>query len=439
MASPVGDASFIGETGVTGVAVRDGTLGGLANGPATFAPRMGEPVMVQLDPAGPPPDAAGTTGYAPVYYPGTTSSAGAATIALGLSEERAGLDLQLPLVAMGTVSGTVMSSDGRPPAGTEVRLVALEQALPGLGTKVTVAGAEGRFSFTGVVPGRYRVTARAGSRQEVFVDDTNGQTRVMMTFSNSLVRSEGPAAMNGLPTPPPPSPPRWAAAEVNVSGGATEAVSLVLAPGVTVSGRVAFDADVDPPADLAAIRIVLNTASAAEGTASASGLVGRDGRFTIEGVVPGRYRVSVLAPGGLRARAFDVAGEDALDFLLAVDDRPIADATLTLTSHAATVAGSLQQASGQPAADCTIVLFADDPRYWTPRSRRVQATRPATDGRFSFRNLPGGAYRLVAVEDLEDGQWFDPAVLRQLAGAALAITVGDAETKTQDIRVAPRK
>ena len=38
------------------------------------------------------------TGYAPVYYPGTTIAAGAGSVALGVSEERLGVDFQLQLV-----------------------------------------------------------------------------------------------------------------------------------------------------------------------------------------------------------------------------------------------------------------------------------------------------------------------------------------------------
>ena len=45
------------------------------------------------------------TGYAPVYFPGTTAGRGAAMVALDLSQERAGLDMQLPLVAMGRITG----------------------------------------------------------------------------------------------------------------------------------------------------------------------------------------------------------------------------------------------------------------------------------------------------------------------------------------------
>jgi hypothetical protein len=70
-----------------------------------------------------------------------------------------------------------------------------------------------------------------------------------------------------------------------------------------------------------------------------------------------------------------------------------------------------------------------------PGARRIQATRPATDGRFSFRSLPAGDYRLVAVTDIETGQWFDPAFLRPLLGASIGITLAEGEQKIQDIRI----
>ena len=48
----------------------------------------------------------------------------------------------------------------------------------------------------------------------------------------------------------------------------------------------------------------------------------------------------------------------------------------------------------------------------------------------------GGTFTdLVAVDDLEDGQWFDPNVLRQMIGSAIAVTVGDGQSTEQDIRI----
>ena len=80
-------------------------------------------------------------------------------------------------------------------------------------------------------------------------------------------------------------------------------------------------------------------------------------------------------------------------------------------------------------------MYPSDSRYRTPQSRRIVRTRPATDGRFTFRNLPPGEYRLAPVLDPEPGSWFDPAFLQQLDGGAMRITIGEGEKKEQNLRV----
>ena len=103
--------------------------------------------------------------------------------------------------------------------------------------------------------------------------------------------------------------------------------------------------------------------------------------------------------------------------------------------RASSVSGVLQGPDGQPAANYTVVVFSSESRYWTPQSRRIQAARPATDGRFSFRDLPPGEYRLAAIGDVEPGQWFDPLFLRQLTAASMPVSIGEGERKTQDLRL----
>ena len=82
--------------------------------------------------------------YAPCLYPGTTSASGAATVALGVGEERSNVDFQLQLVPTARVEGVVMSSDGALPQGTQVALVPTErmttQGLAGLATTTSRVG-----------------------------------------------------------------------------------------------------------------------------------------------------------------------------------------------------------------------------------------------------------------------------------------------------------
>jgi hypothetical protein len=301
---------------------------------------------------------------------------------------------------------------------------------------VTGSGPDGQFSFDDVPPGRYRLHAQTGPASRVIVEDTPAGAKVVMEFMSEA--REGPAGAGPFGPPPSSSETRWASADVTLTGGAAPPVALVLQPGVTVSGRVAFDGTGETPADLSSFRVTLTAADPADpGLSTSLTQVAADGRFTIAGVAPGAYRVTLLSPTAWRPKSFIVAGRDALDFLLTVDaNQPVTDGTLTLTTRASSLSGSLVDASGRPATAYTIVLFADDPTYWTPGSRRIQATRPSTTGRFTLSNLPAGGYRLVAVDDLDEGQWSDPAVLQQLAGAALPLTLGDGEHRTQDVRVA---
>jgi len=49
--------------------------------------------------------------------------------------------------------------------------------------------------------------------------------------------------------------------------------------------------------------------------------------------------------------------------------------------------------------------------------------------------LPPGDYLVAAVTDVEQGEWYVPAFLTELAQAAIPVTIAESEKKVQDIRV----
>ena len=61
--------------------------------------------------------------YAPIFHPGATDIGAAAVVALGVSEERAGVDVTIQLVPTAAVSGTISSPSGALPPMLSVRLV----------------------------------------------------------------------------------------------------------------------------------------------------------------------------------------------------------------------------------------------------------------------------------------------------------------------------
>jgi uncharacterized protein (DUF2141 family) len=194
------------------------------------------------------------------------------------------------------------------------------------------------------------------------------------------------------------------------------------------------------------------------------------GRFTITGVAPGRYAVSAnvvntggggrgggpagaagpALPGAARGagggqqatgqwllKAAVADGRDLLDFPIDIGpNQGVSNLALTFTDRTQELSGTIQDAAGRPTSDFTIIVFTPDTRYWLPQARRIASTRPGTDGRFVFRGLPPGDYRLTAVTDVEPGEWYDPAFLTQLNAVSIPVAVAEGEKKVQDIRLA---
>jgi hypothetical protein len=379
-------------------------------------------------------DPAPTSGYAPVYYPGTTLAPAAAPVELGLSEERLGLDLRLELVPLGRITGIVTAPDGRSLTGVEVLLEDATESLPGIGNRSVRVLADGSFVLNGVAPGTYKITARSGGRVQVMMGAT-GAGAVRVTRTLDAARGPGPFA-GTMEAGPPEESPLWAYAEATIGDGRTP-VSLMLAlqPALTLTGRIEFAGTRVPPEDLSSVRIGLTPAVNVRPGDSAVGQF-TDGRtFTVPGIVPGTYRPVILGLAGWVPKSFDVNGRDALDSPLDVVDRDVAGGVLTMVEALGTLSGTLQDSSGRPTANYMVIIAPADPRFWTPQSRRIQAARPATDGRFGFRNLPAGDYRLVALDDVEPESWFDPEFLRQLVPASIAVTLTDGQTTVQDVRI----
>ena len=351
-----------------------------------------------------------SVGYVPVYYPGTTAPAQATLLTLRAGEERNGVDFPLALVRTARVEGTVSSPDGPLPPTTSVDLVHTDRGASGAvfeGFRTTRAGADGQFHFADVAPGAYTVAARAA-------------------------------------VPPPPgtargagsAPIMWATSEISVEGQPISGVSLMLQPGLTVTGSLRFDGASALPANLSDARVALSPAGNSQiAISGGAATVDASGRFTISGVSPGRYRVTATFTSA-RAwtyRSAMVGGEDAVDRPFEVRGH-VNDLVVTFTDHPAELDGKVLTASGAPLRDAYVIMFPADPAAWYSQSRRIRSFSPSTDGSYSFKNLFSGDYLVAVVDDVEPGEWFDPAFLQRLMPAATKISIAEGEKKVQDIR-----
>jgi len=209
--------------------------------------------------------------------------------------------------------------------------------------------------------------------------------------------------------------------------------------GLPVSGHITFDGTAPQPTGNQRVRVMMNPLGAALqslGLGNLSATVDAGGRFTVNGVIPGRYRVSASGAQGWSVKSAIANGVDVLDFpfdIAAGESTP--NVTIQFGDRNTDLKGVLTDATGAPSSDYSVVIFPDDQRYWVPFARRMRSTRPATDGRFAFVGFPPGEYRIAAVTDVETGEWLDPEFLRQLLPASISVRLADGQQVTQDIRV----
>jgi hypothetical protein len=359
-----------------------------------------------------------TVSYTSVYYPGTTDAGQSVHLKVGEGEERTGVDFSLVLTGTTYIAGTAVGPDGRPLAS-----VGVSATVAGSRTSSASAqtGPDGKFRLLNIAPGHYVLRAR-DTAATLHPAGTAGLSRAQLLTAHL-----------------------WAIEDLNVVGLNASNVTVTMRPSMTMTGRVVFDQHtLAPPGDLTqmGVRLVaIPSPSEPPPSAAPQSDLRANGALTIAGILPGRYQVAATVPGApasgwwLRSAISD--GKDLLDsaFEFTGDGTGPKDVVLTFSDVHPRLAGTLASASGTPAPSYFVVVFPAARALWATPSRRTVFTRPATDGAFAFNDLPPGDYLIAALTDLDPATWQSPDVLEQLIPAAVPVTLGEGERRTQDLRI----
>jgi len=369
-------------------------------------------------------------GFGLTYYPGTTEASRALGIDLQPGSEMRGVDFTLVRTQRVRITGTVIdTTTGRPPQNAAVSV------------------APRNASATSPLDALLGMDPSGGNRY----DPNTGEFVVVNVASGSYwlqVIAQGQAASPpGAPDAPPTTQEALNALNsinsaripVEVLGSDIANLTLNVGPGLTVAGRIQIEGG--QPAnstDLQRIGVQLQSSSGGGNIlALLQGGVIRaaaDGTFSIPRITAGDYKLVVSGLGpNLYLKSARLGQSDALNGVT-ISEPLNGSLEIALRSNPGQVSGNVVDATLKPIGGVQAVLVPDQAR---DRQDLYKTAVTDQDGRFTFRGITPGDYRIFAWEDIEPFAYFDPAVVKQYEAVGKAIRVQESSSESAEIRLIP--
>jgi protocatechuate 3,4-dioxygenase beta subunit len=377
-------------------------------------------------PASNPNEVADAT-FGLTYYPGSADAARAVGVDLQPGAEIRAIDFNLSRSQRVRVSGRIIdSTTGQPPQNAQVSISSrdstsgsLFDALigmdPGQGNRYNPT--TGEFVLPNVATGSYWV--------QVISQGATPPPGANPTPQEAL------AVLNSMNT---------ARMPVDVLGGNIDNLVLTVGPGMSIPGRVRVEGGELSATDLPRIGISLQSTS---GVASLLTLIqggpvrlAPDGTFSLPRITAGDYKLSVTGTGPtLYLKEARLGQNDALG-VVSISEPFNGSLDIVLRPNPGQITGSITDATQKPAGGVQAVLIPDRSRDRQDLYRTVNSD---PEGRFTFRGITPGDYRIFAWEDIEPFSYFDPAVLSQYEAAGKPVRVQEGSAETADVKLIPAK
>jgi hypothetical protein len=387
--------------------------------------------------------------YRPVYYGGGMDPQRAQKI-----DVRPGTNNAIELSFAGAqtrsfhIRGRALNGvTGQPAEGAQIRLIPREWTATAVVPFASVDKA-GNFDIKGIAPGSYALYAAASTRDP---NSPNQQQLQGLT----------PAALQqliGQGVNPGGAIPIGARVPVEMGSQNLENVALNLLPGGTLNGEFIFEGSLASdltPQQKSQLRVNLSREpeipGATLGGASAGNINANspDFSFRIPSVFPGEFRVQVnpfitpfswttpVLPDTLQnvfVKAIRLGSADVLsDGLRLATSNPDQRLQIVL-GIGGKLDGSVMNERNEAMANVKVALVPD----FAYRKRGDLYRNATTDasGKFRIQGIPAGDYRVLAWEEIADGAWQDPEVLRNSEARGKVVRIAEgAQTAVEVVAI----
>jgi len=331
----------------------------------------------------------------PVYFPGTTSAAAASPIQLAAGVDYTGVDLTIrEAYAIRVVGRVVNGVTGQAisAANTNVNLVPRRGTVSTGSSQRALVSPNGTFELRHIAPGSYDLVAS--------------------------ISIGGERLAASLP--------------LEIGNRDTDAVTLVLQPQLSITGKLTIENLQPDNQNMSAFRVELRREPYTPQLLIVLPTVALDGTFTLAGVTPGEYRLKVgtgRVKGYVKSARYGAI--DALNPPFRIDgpgQLEIVVGTATCELDAITM-----DEAQKPFPQATVVLVPDPPRR--QRFDLYYAVASDSSGRVHLDRLAPGDYKLFAWDDVPSDAWQDPEFLRLYEDRGKPVHVSEGGRETVELRL----
>jgi hypothetical protein len=335
----------------------------------------------------------GERGYTKIYYPSGTEPGKASSISVKEGEEIPSVDILMKEVTVyrirGKVINLVSTHKGRETA-LEIMRRGQNVEWDFVGGR-NVAKLDGAFEIPEIVPGEYTIMA--------------------------FLYDEG----KGYSTQE----------DVDVVNSDVDGLTLTIAPGVNIPGRILWEGK--PSVEAEGVRIIaapLQSGSIWGGEAH----VEANNEFTVKEVPQGTFRLEVSGIGKDCYIQEVRHGESVLsDTVFRVARGSAIGLEITVNCRSAHLEGTVLNEENLPVAGVWVVAIPEGSKRKLHRLFKSMATDQY--GRFDLRGLANGKYKLFSWDGIEPGAWEDESFLKGVEEQGVSIEVKEGDARALELKL----